>query len=88
VFYTKNQSVIKVYNSLFTNNFAVESSIIRAITSGYFEFYNTTITQNYALSVSIGEIFDVVIPPKLSGCRIYQNHILSKTEFLSEINTQ
>ena len=86
MFNIESESVVKLYDSIVTENFAVEGGVVIAHIDGYFEFVNTTITQNYALSIIIGEILDTASPSALSGCSIYNNYILTKAQVLSEIN--
>ena len=88
VFNIESESVVKVYDSLITQNFAVEGGVVKAHNGGYFEFVNTTITRNYALSITIGEILDTASPSVIAGCSIYNNYILTKQQVLSEINSR
>ena len=85
---TESESVVRAYDSTFIHNFAIEAGVVAASTNGYFEFYNTTITENYAMSISVGEIFDVANLPKISRSQIYANEIISKSQILIEFNTR
>jgi hypothetical protein len=48
--------------------------------------YNTSIHENYALSMSVGEIFDVATTSILTSSQVYLNEVLTKAEVLEEIN--
>ena len=40
------------------NNFAVGGGVIKSSDNGYFNFYNSNISNNMAYYASVGELFD------------------------------
>ena len=80
-------SVIKFYDCSFANNFAVQSGVIQSSNDGYYELYRSYITDNYAYTLSISEIFIVTQPPLFSNSTIYGNLVLSKDQILSEFDS-
>ena len=84
-FIVENESVVKIYDSLFSLNFAVSSGVIEATNNGYFEFYNTTIRNNYAVSSSVGLLFDVAGVSKVQSSTIEENMVLASSDVLKEV---
>lgn len=67
------------------NNFALSSGVIYSSTNGYFEFYSSSIYNNYAISNPIGEVLEVINPSIISNSRIYNNNLISTKAFAAEI---
>ena len=74
VFYIESQSKVLWYDWIFTNNFGISSGIAYTTDSGYFEFYRTSILNNYALSSPISEMFNSVIDSKLNRWTMSSNY--------------
>ena len=70
-----------------SNNFAVSAGVVKAQSNGLFEFYNTTITQNYAQNNPMAQLFDSVSLSIIDNTTIYDNQALSQQQILSEFNT-
>ncbi|CAI2379456.1 unnamed protein product [Moneuplotes crassus] len=85
VFNIESSSVIKVYDSLFSNNFAVQACVIYAVNFGSFEIYNTTVTQNNAVANSFARIFDAPTTSIINNSTIYENNGLTSEEVTSEL---
>ena len=70
-----------------SNNFAVSAGVVKAQSNGLFEFYNTTITQNYALNNPMAQLYESVSLSIIDETTIHDNHALSQQKILSEFNT-
>ena len=55
---------------------------------GCLNFYNTTITQNYALNNPMAQLFESVSLSIIDDTTIHDNHALSQKQILSEFNTE
>ena len=86
VFNIEYNSVIILDSWVVSNSFAVESGVVQSSNNGYYKFYNSIFTYNYALSSVFGEIFDVSTNPLISNWTISNNFIKSKSSILNEIN--
>ena len=86
VFNIEYNSVIVLDSWVISNSFAVESGVVQSSNNGYYKFYNSIFTYNYALSSAFGEIFDVSTNPLISNWTISNNFIKSKSSILNEIN--
>ena len=86
VFNIEYKSVIILDSWVVSNSFAVESGVVQSSNNGYYKFYNSIFTYNYALSSVFGEIFDVSTNPLISNWTISNNFIKSKSSILNEIN--
>ena len=62
VFCAIYQSRVEVADSLIEENFAVGAAVVYAFNNGYFEFTNTTVASNSALSVKLAEVSDSAFP--------------------------
>ena len=69
------------------NNFAIQSGVIQASNDGYYEFYRSYITDNYAYMLSISEIFIVTRPPLFSNSTIFGNLVLTRNQILNELDS-
>ena len=86
VFNIEYNSVIVLNNWSVTNSFAVESAVVQCSNNGYYQFYNSVFSNNYALSAAFGEIFDVSTTPLISNCTINNNFIKLQSTVTDEIN--
>jgi hypothetical protein len=55
--------------------------------NSFFNLFNCTITENYAIVHPIGELIDTIFPSSISGTTIFNNLALSKSEVLSEFTS-
>ncbi|CAI2380520.1 unnamed protein product [Moneuplotes crassus] len=85
VFNIESSSVVKVYDSTFSNNFAVVACVVYAVNFGSFELYNITATLNYAVSNPFALIFDAPSTSIISNSTIYDNQALAPAKVKSEI---
>jgi hypothetical protein len=69
------------------NNFAIESGVIQASNNGYFVFTDSQIFNNIALSVAVGEIFDVSTNPIIDSCNIHHNYVIDEQQLLDELQS-
>ena len=86
VFVVESKSLVSIHDSIITNNFALEAGVVKAHINGYFEFDNTTITQNYALSVPVGDLVDGALISNVTNSRIFNNQILPIDSFKTTLN--
>ena len=61
--------------------------MIQSSNNGYFELYRSYITNNYAYTISISEIFIVNQPSIISNSSLSSNTILSRSDVLTEFET-
>lgn len=67
------------------NNFAIEAGLIYSYSDAYFEIYDSEITENYAMSISMAQIIDSAGTSIVSNSSIYGNHVISSTDLQYEI---
>ena len=72
---------------MIANNFALTSGVVKIDSNGYFYFYDSVITQNYAKNNPISLVFDSVNLSIIDKCEIYENSMMVMSQILSEINT-
>ena len=82
----EDESVLKWYNWTLTRNFAIKSGVIQVNNNGYFEIYNSTLSNNHAFSISISEIFVSATKSIINDCTIFDNTAFSKEQIVSEIS--
>ena len=67
------------------NNFALQSGVVQGSNDGYFEIYSSTISENYAYSIPISELFLVSPLSIISNWQIMNNNALTQSIILQEI---
>ena len=87
LFNIESESIVRCTHCIMSNNFAVSAGVVKTQSNGLFEFYNTTITQNYAQNNPMAQLFDSVSLSIIDNTTIYDNHALSQQQILSEFNT-
>ena len=70
------------------NNFAMDSGVARVVTNGYFEFYSSVITQNYAKRSPLSFLFDSVSLSLIDNCEIFGNIKMTDDQILNEVVNQ
>ena len=58
LFVIQSESVVICTNWTITNNFGVTNAIVETSTNGYFMFYNSVFSENYAINYPFGELLD------------------------------
>jgi hypothetical protein len=86
VFFVEDQSKVIMHDWVVKNNFGVDGGIAWARSGGYFEFYNVSLTNNYAISLPIWEIFDSATSSQWNRWTISNNEVIGNDEFFEEIN--
>ena len=88
MFLTQSESFIRLHNCTLTNNFAVGSGVIKAESNGYYEIYNSYISNNYGLYAAVSEIFSTNVQSVISNTTITNNIALTseyiQNEFLNQ----
>ena len=80
-------SVLKFYEGIIFNNFAVQSSVIQSTTEGYFEMYNWKVYNNYALSLPVARILIVNQSSIIDNWTFRDNIAYSKQYILSQLSS-
>jgi hypothetical protein len=88
VFNIESQSVIECTNCTFLNNFAIKGGAIFLQENGYIELQNSTFTQNYGMSSSVLESFNSIETSQLKNWSLYDNKVITKDAFLTEISSK
>jgi hypothetical protein len=88
VFNIESESFIRWNTCSFISNFALTSGVVRINSNGYFYFYDSLITQNYAKNNPISLVFDSVNLSILDKWQIYENSMMDLNQILAEINTR
>ncbi|CAI2371546.1 unnamed protein product [Moneuplotes crassus] len=66
------------------NNFAVTNGVFAVTSNGYLTIRSSTIFENSAIRAPIGQIFDAAKESVIDNCRIYNNSVISPSEFVAE----
>jgi hypothetical protein len=86
VFNIESESIIRWNNWLIENNFALKSGVVKIDSNGYFYFYDSVITKNYAKNNPISLLFDSANLSIIDKCKIYGNSMIIMDHILAEIN--
>ncbi|CAI2367699.1 unnamed protein product [Moneuplotes crassus] len=88
IFYIDSRALLRCTRCNMTDNFGITNSIAYLGVGGYFEFYDSDIINNHALSVPIVELSLAENKSILNHCRLRNNTILTeeyiKTSVLSQ----
>ena len=84
VFSASEESVIKCYNCVINENFALTSGVINVGQNGQFEFYASRIFNNYANNNPVSLIFITALDSVFDFTEIYGNKGLKKSEIVNE----
>ena len=84
IFLIESESLVKWTNCTFYNNFGITSTIFQTSLNGYFHFYNSSISQNYAINNQVGEMLDSINLSIMSNVSIYNNEAMSINDITSE----
>ena len=68
-----------------TNNFALKGGVLVTSSSGSVQFYDSTLTDNFANSNPIAQLFDCVAESLFNHCQINNNTALSMAEIDQEL---
>ena len=85
LFTIQNAGALKWTSCTVKNNFAIEAGLIYSYSDAYFEIYDSEITENYAMSISMAQIIDSAGTSIVSNSSIYGNHVISSTDLQYEI---
>ena len=100
IFVIESESFVKCINWTFMNNFGITNifvfiyflifkiTLVMTVLNGYFEFYNSSIYNNYAVSNPVGELLDSANLWIMSNVTIYNNQALTINAINSEFNTK
>ena len=86
VFNIEAGSVVECHNCTISHNFAVTSTVAYVSSSGHYQFYSSTLTQNYANSNPISLLQDNFIPSIVDSSKVYDNFAMSKQDILNEFS--
>jgi predicted outer membrane repeat protein len=88
IFNIQSESMIRCNNCFISNNFALTSGVVKIDSNGYFYFYDSVITQNYAKNSQMSLVFDSVNLSVLDKWDIYNNSMINMDQIAIEINSQ
>ena len=86
VFNVENQGLLSITNWVLNCNFAVQSGVIQSSNEGYFTIYSSQIVNNYAYSISVGELFLVSTQSLINNSTISNNQWLTKTYIIQQLD--
>jgi hypothetical protein len=87
IFNIEAESVIRCNGCQINNNFALTSGVAKIGSNGYFYFYDSMITQNFAKNNPISLVFDTFNPVVFDNWEIRENSVIRIDDILKEINS-
>jgi hypothetical protein len=87
IFNIEQESIVKCHNCTISNNYALRSGVVKIDTSGYFEFYDSVITRNFAKSNPISLLFDWVNLSIINHWEIHDNYMRTIEDMEQEFNS-
>ena len=88
LFVIQSESVVVCTNWTIINNFGVTNAIVETSTNGYFMFYNSVFSENYAINYPFGELLDGANLWIISNSSILNNEALSVDSVKYELTTR
>ena len=88
MFVIQSESSVSWTNWTIFNNFGITNTVFETSTNGYFMFYNSKISYNYAINGPLGELLDSANLWIISSSSIYSNEALTVDEIKYELSTK